>query len=462
MFRYAMIVLVLLVLHVSSASGEPFVPAFPGAEGAGAVALGGRGGDVYHVTSLEDSGPGSLREGIVSAKGPRTVVFDLSGTIHLKRELVIEKSRLTIAGQSAPGDGITLEGNTLKAKHASDIVIRYLRVRLGDRHPEIRGADGLTIDYCDRIILDHISAGWAIDGTQDERGCKDYTMQWCIMSEALNHSIHEKGAHAMCASFRQPLGNLSVHHNLFATSRDRHPTLGGGILEPQWVIDFRNNVVYNWTGTANVCDSQVNMVNNYFRPGPESSPDALPIAMKSELPLTAHGYMCGNVFEGRKDLTKDNYTAVDFKRWLKAPDTKYRYDGDVDTWKVELPFETGVTTPHTDSAKKALREVLAHAGASLKRDAVDERVMRDVEHHTGRVIDSQDQVGGWPELKSGVAPLDSDGDGMPDAWERKCHLNPNDPKDGAQVTNGEGYTNLEVYLNSLVPGAKGAGCFFQR
>jgi pectate lyase len=378
-------------------------------------------------------------------------VFDVSGTIHLKKELVVEKSQLTIAGQTAPGDGITLEGNTFKVRKASDIVVRYLRVRLGDRNKEIGGADAMTIDYCERIILDHISASWAIDGTQDERGCRDYTMQWCIMSEALNHSLHEKGAHAMCASFRQPLGNLSVHHNLFATCRDRHPTLGGGTVAPQWVIDFRNNVIYNWTGTANVCDSQVNMINNYFRPGPETDPAALPIAMKSELPLAARGYMSGNVFEGRKDLTADNYAALDFKRWLAAPGTKYRYDGNVDTWKVGQPFKTDVKPPRTESAQKALKEVLAHAGASLKRDAVDERLERDVKAHEGRVIDSQDQVGGWPELKSTPAPLDSDGDGMPDDWEREHHLDPNNPADGAQIAHGEGYTNLEKYLNSLMP-----------
>ena len=451
MNRYATLAALAVLAFAAVGTAEKFIPAFPGAEGAGAVAKGGRGGDVYHVTNLEDGGPGSLRQGIVSATGPRTIVFNLSGTIHLKRQLVIEKPCLTIAGQTAPGDGITLEGNTFKVKNTSDTIVRYIRVRLGDRNKEIGGADGLTIDYCDRIILDHISASWAIDGTQDERGCQNYTMQWCIMSEALNHSIHEKGAHAMCASFRQPLSNITVHHNLFATSRDRHPTLGGGTAAPQWVIDFRNNVDYNWTGTANVCDNQVNIVNNWFRPGPETNIDALPIAMKSELPLSAHGYMSGNVFEERKDLTKDNYAALDFKRWLNAPGTKYRYDGTIDTWKVGKPFTEDVKVPRTQSAEKALKSVLEHAGASLRRDAVDDRVVQDVKNHTGKVIDSQDEVGGWPELKSTTAPLDSDGDGMPDAWECKHHLDPNNPADGAQVRNGHDYTNLEEYLNSLVP-----------
>lgn len=451
MFRLAGLLPGMIAACAAMAAAEQFVPAFPGAEGAGSVAKGGRGGDVYHVTNLEDSGPGSLRAGILSANGARTILFDVSGSIHLKKELVIEKSQMTIAGQTAPGDGVTLEGNTFKVKHASDVVVRYLRVRLGDRNKGIGGADGMTIDYCDRIILDHISASWGIDGIQDERGCKNYTMQWCILSEALNHSIHEKGAHAMCASFRQPLGNLSVHHNLFASSRDRHPTLGGGTAAPQWVIDFRNNVVYNWNGTANVCDNQVNIVGNYFRPGPETNTGALPIAMKSELPLSAHRHMSGNVFEGRKDLTENNYAALDFNRWLNAPGTKYRYDGNVDSWKTAKPFAVEDTPLHTSTAKKALKEVLAHAGASLKRDVVDDRVVRDVKERSGRVIDSQDEVGGWPELKGAPAPLDSDGDGMPNAWELRHHLNPDDPADGAQTANGNGYTNLELYLNSLVP-----------
>ena len=451
MFRYAGLAGFILTLCAAVVSTAESVPAFPGAEGAGAISKGGRGGDVYHVTNLDDAGQGSLRNGIVSATGARTIVFDVSGTIHLKKPLLIEKSQLTLAGQTAPGDGITLEGQTFEIKKASDVVVRYLRIRLGDRNKEIGGADGITINYCERVILDHLSASWAIDGIQDERGCKNYTMQWCILSEALNQSIHEKGAHAMCASFRQPLGNLSVHHNLFATSRDRHPTLGGSTAAPQWIIDFRNNVVYNWSGTANVCDNQVNIINNYFRPGPETNVSALPIAMKSELPLSAHGYMNGNIFEGRNDLTTNNYSAVDFKRWLHAPDTKYKYDGTVDTWKVSQPFAVNEEVPRTQSAQKAYKLVLAHAGASLKRDAVDIRVVRDIKKRSGKLLNSQDEVGGWPELKSGKAPVDSDGDGMPDTWERKHHLNPNDPADGRQDVNGDGYTNLEDYLNALVP-----------
>jgi pectate lyase len=428
------------------------VPAFPGAEGCGRFARGGRGGDVYHVTNLNDAGPGSLREGIDSATGPRTIVFDVSGTITLRSPLKIDKSRLTIAGQTAPGDGITLRDQTLWITHASDIIVRYIRVRLGDENKALDGADGMTVGYCSNIMLDHISASWGIDSIQDERGCSDYTMQWCILSEALNRSLHPKGPHACCASFRTPLGHITVHHNLFATSGDRHPTLGGDVKEPEWIIDFRNNVIYNWSGTANVCDNQVNIVSNYFRPGPNTKGPWLPIAMKTNLPDKAHGHMSGNVFEGRDDLTANNYAALDFKRWLYAG-SKYQYAGTVRDWKVEQPYDLGDNTPRTQAAREAYELVLAHAGASVKRDAVDQRLIRGVKGHSGKLINTQDEVGGWPELKSRPAPKDTDRDGIPDKWERKHGLDPRNPEDRNGDLDGDGYTNLEEYLNGLCPAA---------
>jgi pectate lyase len=402
------------------------------------------------VTNLNDSGPGSLREGIKTAAGPRTIVFDISGRIDLLSPLKIEKPRLTIAGQTAPGDGITLSGNSLEIKKTSDIIIRYLRIRLGDKHKEAGGADGISVDYCDNIIFDHLSVSWTIDGIQDERGCKNYTMQWCILSEALHHSIHPKGPHAMCASFRAPLSNMTIHHNLFSTSRDRHPTLGGGEAEPQWAIDFRNNVDYNWSGAANVCDNQVNLINNFFRPGPETDVKSLPIAMKSGLPDKAHGYMSGNVFEERDDLTENNYAAIDFKRWI-YPGSSYQYAGTLNDWKVDHPFYVGDNAPVTQSAKEACELVLSYAGASLRRDAVDVRVTNDVRNRTGKLLDSQDEVGGWPELKTLPVPVDSDGDGMPDTWEKDHQRDPQDPKDGNTLSGSGGYTHFEEYINSLCP-----------
>jgi len=425
------------------------VVAFPGAEGFGRFSLGGRGGDVYHVTTLADSGPGSLRRGVESVQGPRRIVFDTGGTIELKSPLSIQNtSRITIAGQTAPGDAITLKDQPLLLKHSSHLVIRYIRIRLGDENKEPCGPDVITADYCEHLILDHISASWGIDGIHDTRGCKHYTIQWCILSEALHDSLHPKGPHAMCASFRAPLSHKSIHHNLFSTCRSRHPTIGGAVKEPEWIIDFRNNVIYNWSGTANVCDNGVNLVNNLFRPGPETPGDEKPIAIKTDLPDKGRGHMEGNVFEGHPEFTQDNYLALDFERWL-GPHSKYRYDGTLEDWKVEAAFELGDNAPETQSAEEACALVLAQAGASLRRDAVDDRVVGNVSERKGHLIDSQNEVGGWPELKQGRPPADRDGDGMPDAWETEQGLDPKDPEDRNGDQDGDGYTNLEEYLEDL-------------
>lgn len=441
-------------LGVSSASGvEPL--AFPGAEGFGRFASGGRGGDVYEVSNLNDSGPGSLREGIRSAQGARTIVFRTSGTIELKRKLVLDKSRITIAGQTAPGDGIALKDFTFQIKNATNIIVRYVRFRLGDEHKE-KGAKGgddtLNTEDIDQVMIDHCSLSWAIDGTHDLRRGGNFTLQWCILSEALNDSLHQKGEHAMCASYRNASGNLSLHHNLFSTCRDRHPTLGSADQPPRHIIDFRNNLIYNWSagGTANFCDHFVNCINNLWRPGPMTDPARLPIALKGSLPDLAKGYMSGNVFEKRDDLTRENYAALDFRRWL-GPGSNYRYRGTLADWKAERPAELGDAMPKTESATDAAESVLAHAGASLHRDSADLRVIENARTRRGRLINSQAQVGGWPELRSTAAPVDSDHDGMPDDWEKAQGLNPQDPADRNNQREPGGYTNLERYLNSLCP-----------
>ena len=443
------------VLSAASAREEKRVLAFPGAEGFGRFALGGRGGDVYHVTTLADSGPGSLRHGIATANGPRTIVFDLSGTIELKSKLRIDKSRLTIAGQTAPGDGITLKDYTLELWGVSDVILRYLRLRLGDRNKRPGSWDTMTTENLDHVILDHISASWGVDGIHDFRYGGNFTLQWCILSEALNRSIHPKGPHAMCASYRQPRGNLTLHHNLFATSRDRHPTLGGAEAgDAPCLIDFRNNVVYNWSalgkssGTTNLGDHFVNVVNNVWRPGPESKPERKPIAVKGRQPDMASGYISGNVFDDHPDWTRDNYAAVDFDRWRSPPE--YKYAGTLSDWRKPAPA-LGDDAPQTQRAAEAAAFVLAQAGASLVRDAVDLRVIASVRERTGRLINSQDEVGGWPRLRSLPAPLDTDRDGMPDAWEIAHGLDPRNPNDRNADRDSDGYTNLEEYLNSLIP-----------
>jgi hypothetical protein len=421
------------------------VLAFPGAEGFGRFAKGGRGGDVYHVTTLSDSGPGSLREGIRSATGPRTIVFAVSGTIELKSRLTVDKSNITLAGQTAPGDGITLRNYTFNIKNATNVIVRYLRFRLGDENTG-GGQDTMTTDDIDHVILDHCSLSWAIDGTHDLRRGGNFTLQWCILSEALNNSLHQKGSHAMGASYRDLSGNVSLHHNLFSTCRDRHPTLGSAKSPPQYLVDFRNNVIYNWSagGTANFCDHFVNCVYNVWRPGPMSG-TTLPIAMKGSLPDLSKGHMEGNVFEGRDELTRDNYAALDWERWLH-PGTNYKYRGKLADWKSENVPLQAADTPRTQPAAEALELVLARAGASLHRDAVDARVIDNVRNRKGKVIDSPKEVGGWPALRPGTAPKDTDRDGMPDDWERAHGLNPAESADRNGDRNGDGYTNLEEYL----------------
>jgi hypothetical protein len=435
----------------AAAAKEPL--AFPTAEGFGRFASGGRGGDVYTVTNLNDSGPGSLREALRSATGPRTVVFGVSGTIQLRSKLLLDKSNITLAGQTAPGDGIALRDYTFQIHQATNVIVRYLRLRLGDQNKPkgARGGDDtFNTENIDRVIVDHCSLSWAIDGTHDLRRGGNFTMQWSIISEALNNSLHNKGAHAMAASYRSPTASISLHHNLYSTCRDRHPTLGSANEPPQFIIDFRNNVIYNWSdgGTANFCDHFINCINNLWRPGPMTDPAKLPIAMKGSLPDMAKGHMEGNVFETRADLTRDNYAALDFHRWLHEG-SNYKYRGTLADWKANDPADLGAAAPRTQSAVEAAELVLTQAGASLHRDAVDQRVVDCVRKRQGKVIDSEQEVGGWPVLRSLPAPVDGDHDGMPDEWEKAHGLNPNDPADRNGVRNGDGYTNLEQYLNSL-------------
>lgn len=432
------------------------VLAFPGAEGFGRWARGGRGGDVYHVTNLDDAGPGSLREGFRSATGPRTIVFDVSGTIELKKKLVLDKSCITVAGQTAPGDGITLKEFTFQIVRATNVVVRYLRMRLGDEHKGVGakgGDDTLNTEDIDQVILDHCSLSWAIDGTHDLRRGGNFTMQWCIVSEALNRSLHGKGEHAMAASYRDLSGNITLHHNLFATCRDRHPTLGSAQKPPAYVVDFRNNVIYNWSagGTVNFCDHFINCISNHWRPGPMTDVSRLPIAMKGNLPDLGRGYMQGNVFAGRDDLTRDNYAALDFQRWLKPP-SKYLFRGSLNDWKAAAAPELGANRPRTETAEQACESVMDRAGASLHRDAVDDRLIADVRAGRGKLIDSPGEVGGWPALRSAPPPLDTDRDGMPDAWERGQGLDPRNPDDRNGDRDGDGFTNLEEYLQSLCRG----------
>ena len=450
LLRAAFLVTILMPLVRAEGSNQL---AFPGAEGFGKYAKGGRGGDVYHVTNLQDDGPGSLRYGIDAADTPRTIVFDVAGTIQLKTPIKMEnKSHLTIAGQTAPGKGITIRDHAMVVTKCSDLVIRYLRLRLGDKNKgDSAGEDVMTVDYCDQLILDHLSLSWGIDGNSDYRGNSNMTLQWLLYAEALNNSIHPKGSHAMCTSLRDCQGNTTLHHNIYSTSRDRHPTIGGGTGSKgyaQVVVDYRNCVNYNWHGPTNFGGMRLNVVNNYYKPGPCSAPDAPPMQMKDGDTTKARGFMMGNCFEGMpKRFTDDNYCAVIYTNSGNYMSTSRGQ------WASNEPFELGDFKPDTQSPRDAYETCLRYAGCSLARDRVDERIIENVVMGRGELIDSQDQVGGWDSYPEVRRPddWDTDRDGIPDAWEQTHGLDPRDPADRNRDTEGDGYTNLEEYMNGLVP-----------
>lgn len=421
--------------------------AFPSAEGFGRFARGGRGGDVYHVINLNDDGPGSLRDAVSTATGPRTIVFDVSGTIELKTPLLVNKSFLTIAGQTAPGDGICIKDQTFRIRKASHIIVRYVRFRLGDQNkPPSAGPDCLNTDDVDHVIFDHITASWGIDGNHDLRRGGNFTLQWSIYAEALNESLHEKGSHAMLASFRDLTAGISLHHNLFASSRERHPTLGGSPrTDPLAVADLRNNVIYNVSGATNLGNCRINVIGNYFRAGPNTPRGAKPLAVKTENEGALKVFLSDNLFVDHPAWTADNFLAIDVDRWAKGNYLRVS----LEQIRADKEFPTGDARPRTDSALDAYERVLATAGASRKRDAADQRLVAGVRDGTHRLINSQRDVGGWPTLKSAPAPADQDQDGMPDDWERGHGLKPADAADRNADRDNDGYTNLEEYLNSL-------------
>lgn len=431
-----------LVLLALSAPDPGQQLAFPGAEGAGRFALGGRGGRVLFVTSLDDSGPGSLRAA-VEAKGPRTILFRVSGTIKLLEPLVIREGRVTIAGQSAPGDGITLRDHMLQVS-ADDVVIRYIRSRLGDESRT--ESDALTITKGRRIILDHVSASWSVDETlsasanytNPDQGFYDLTVQWSIIAESLTRSLHAKGEHGYGSLIRGGRGSrASFHHNLWANHSARMPRPGnysGPEVDPVGAFfDFRSNVFYNWgRGHAGYNADKAtfvryNFIDNAYVPGPQS---LKPVAF-DESDMLAKAYFAGNSMNGT--IPADPWSLV----------TGAQPEG----YRLAEPVEVAPVTP--DPAPSAYARVLAGAGASRVRDSVDARVVAGVRDRTGRQIDSQSEVGGWPKLRSLPAPRDSDGDGMPDAWERGHGLDP-DAADANGDRDRDGFTNIEEWLADLV------------
>ena len=461
------------VTHASAAKQERLV-AFPGAEGFGRFTQGGRGGKVYKVTNLNDAGPGSLRAAI-DAEGPRIVVFDVDGTIKLKSPLRVRNDFITIAGQSAPGGGITLRDYPLHIS-ANEVIVRYIRARLGD---EMKlETDALSVGQGRNIVIDHCSVSWSNDETLSvtqkfQPGLKhltDVTVQWSIISESLNDAGHQKGQHGYGSLIQGSYGaRYTFHHNLWAHHEARMPRIGNYASakdDPEGIIiDFRNNVFYNWGPGATTdfynwqpgldrgynmdpfygrpdntsrfsagadlnsnANTHSNFVNNWYQQG---SATGGPVAMYIRN-ASGKTHFSGNYMDGK--LVKDQWSLVVTSQ--KPP-----------TFKTEQPFE--FARVKTESAPAAYKRVLASAGASKERDAVDVRVVDSVRKDTGNLINSQKDVGGWPEIRTGVAAPDADGDGMPDAWEKSHRLNPSDASDASLVAKG-GYTNIELYLNSLV------------
>lgn len=416
-------------------SAEPAeeLPAFPGAEGFGSKTPGGRGGDVLFVTNLKDSGPGSLRAA-VEAEGPRIIVFRSAGLIDLESPLKIREPFVTIAAQTAPGDGIALRNWPVYVE-THDVIIRGLRVRTGDRPgPRPDNSDALAMANQEggvyNIILDHCSFSWAIDENLSTwHACHDITVQWCVISEALHDSRHSKGPHSMGFLIGNHARNVSFHHNLMVSNHARNPRPKGDTSS-----EIINNLIVNWGWAAiNFADvessgpSQSHIIGNTFIAGPDTK-EGRCIHFSSQMPLGTCAYSKDNVHPGIPFASSGD----------GSPHRHLRHE--------PLFASSGISV---DDATVAKERVLAHAGASIpQRDPVDTRVVKGVLDGTAKIIDSQSEVGGWPEYVSAEPPADRDRDGMPDAWEVQHALDPDHPDDDGDA-DGDGYTNIEEYINGL-------------
>ncbi len=434
-------------------------PAFPGAEGGGMYTTGGRGGKVIYVTSLEDTNTQGTFRWAVSQSGVRTVVFKVSGIISLKSKLNITNGDLTIAGQTAPGDGICIRDYEVVVD-ADNVIIRFLRFRLGDRI-STHEPDAFWGRYHKNIIIDHCSMSWSIDECSSFYSNESFTMQWSLIAESLNHSIHEKGDHGYGGIWGGK--NTTFHHNLLAHHNSRNPRFNGwkrsglsySATFDEERVDYRNNVIYNWgdnSAYGGESDGKYNMVGNYYKAGPGTASSKknriLQVSIeKSPIEgVQAFGtfYLADNYVYGYPAVTENNWTGV-------------IYDSGVDKTLcvASKPFDFTANPVTMHAAEKAFEKVLSYAGCSLSKDAVDIRITNEVRNGTATnkgsysnragLIDTQSDVGGWPEYNSTTAPVDSDNDGIPDGW-----LEANFPGKKANDLNESGYTYLEVYLNSLV------------
>ncbi len=429
---------------------------FPGAEGFGRFTTGGRAGTVIKVTNLNDSGPGSLREAI-DTKIPRIIIFEVSGTIFLNSPLRISSPDITIAGQTAPGDGITLANYPLSI-NTSNVIIRFMRFRLGDR---ITAAymDSMESNFNRNIIIDHCSLSWGTDETGSFYANENFTFQWSILSEGLNYSNHDKSEHGYGGIWGGK--NASFHHNLIAHFTNRNPRFDHpGVYKSdedlrnfRGIVDFRNNVIYNWRdqATRGGEEGRFNLINNYYKSGPATRKNDFFLHALKDGTKYDYGrfYVDGNILEGNTEVNNDNWQGVNASDGTSSDLTRIKLSSALPSSVYEV----------THSASIAYQRVLAIVGASFKRDPVDTRIIQETTNRrftfngsggsTNGIIDSQTDVGGWPSLKSSTPPVDTDNDGMPDAWEVTNNLNPNRSND-REYNLHPYYTDVEVYINSLV------------
>lgn len=425
--------------------------AFPGAEGFGAVSDGGRGGRIIEVTNLDDRGPGSLRAAI-ETPGPRIVVFRVGGTIRLDSSLTIRHPYITLAGQTAPGGGITLRNNPSNAKaplqiKTHDVIVRYLRSRPGSSPKDDGDLDALSISgqkgKVYNVVIDHCSLSWATDEVLSTfNDAHDITLQWNIISEGLDCSTHTEQGQRQCHSMGLLLGsngshNISIHHNLFAHNRRRNP-----LVKNSGITDVVNNVIYNpGFGKSSFAPTQVmgtygkvqvNYVGNYFQPGKDTRTADWLIDTKDE-PVQIYA---------SENRVPRSLIYTQAQKWL----VKCRHSAPAIT---------------TTSAEVAYQQVLQQAGAAFgltpegkwvpRRDAIDDRIVTEVRQRRGRVINDPTEVGGWVTIAKGEPLLDQDHDGMPNAFEIQYGFNPNNAADSMTDADGDGNLNVEEYLSGTRP-----------
>ena len=416
--------------------------AFPGAEGFGKYTSGGRGGEVYTVTNLDDSGEGSLRRG-VEMEGARTIVFALSGTIELRTDLTIRNDSISIFGQTAPGDGIAISGRSTVIS-ADNVIIQYVRFRPGDIGTgDLDGLDALWGRQNSDIIIDHVSMSWSIDEVGSFYDNTNFTLQWSILSESMYNSVHSKDEHGYGGIWGG--AGATFHHNLLAHHTSRNPRFNGAryTTSPETeIVDYRNNVIYNWgfNSAYGGEDGNHNMVANYYKAGPAT--DDTDRILDADANDGSEWYIEDNYVEGYPDITADNWDGG----------VQNITELEEDLIRAIEPFEAPALESF-ETAEEAYLSVLEFAGATLpRRDTVDARIVHETRTGTatygGGSFDSQEDVGGWPELLSASVRIDTDGDGIPDDWENENGLDPDDAEDGKSIA-GNGYSHLENYVHSI-------------